>query len=128
MNVTTEATFSGGDGFPRAQPRRGPESAFHQGRGLFGVRSRFGGCHLFSGTFSPGYNKTSPVLPGRLSRIELDSPGSSRLPTATEIATTEYVVADPALAAVVEAWPDLPETLKAGIVAMVKAAKSTLPS
>src|SRR5208283_2675315 len=29
----------GGDGFPRAQPRRGPESAFHQGRGLFGVRA-----------------------------------------------------------------------------------------
>ncbi len=29
---------------------------------------------------------------------------------------------DPALAAVVEAWPDLPEALKAGIVAMVKAA------
>jgi len=28
VNVTTEATFSGGDGFPRAQPRRGPESAF----------------------------------------------------------------------------------------------------
>ena len=29
MNVTTEATFSGGgDGFPRAQPRRGPETAF----------------------------------------------------------------------------------------------------
>ncbi len=31
MNVTTEATFSGGDGFPRAQPRR---------------VSKFGGCHL----------------------------------------------------------------------------------
>ena len=31
---------------------------------------------------------------------------------------------DPALAAVVEAWPDLPEALKAGIVAMVKAARS----
>jgi hypothetical protein len=29
---------------------------------------------------------------------------------------------DPDLAAVVEAWPDLPEALKAGIVAMVKAA------
>ena len=28
----------------------------------------------------------------------------------------------PGLAAVVEAWPDLPEALKAGIVAMVKAA------
>ena len=29
---------------------------------------------------------------------------------------------DPDLAAVVEAWPDLPEALKAGILAMVKAA------
>ena len=70
-----------------------------------------------------GYNKTSPALPGRLSRTELDSSGSSRLPTATEIATTEYVVADPDLAAVVEAWPDLPEAIKAGILAMVKASR-----
>ncbi len=31
---------------------------------------------------------------------------------------------DTDLAAVVEAWPDLPEALKAGIVAMVKAARS----
>ncbi len=31
---------------------------------------------------------------------------------------------DPALAAVVEAWPDLPEALKAGVLAMVKAAHS----
>jgi hypothetical protein len=29
---------------------------------------------------------------------------------------------DPDLAAVAEAWPDLPEAIKAGIVAMVKAA------
>jgi hypothetical protein len=31
---------------------------------------------------------------------------------------------DPDLAAVVEAWPELPEALKAGIMAMVKAARS----
>jgi hypothetical protein len=31
---------------------------------------------------------------------------------------------DPGLAAVVDAWPDLPEAIKAGIVAMVKAARS----
>jgi len=32
------------------------------------------------------------------------------------------VTTNPDLAGVVEAWPDLPEALKAGIVAMVKAA------
>ncbi len=31
---------------------------------------------------------------------------------------------DPDLAAVVEAWPDLPAAIKVGIVAMVKAARS----
>jgi hypothetical protein len=31
---------------------------------------------------------------------------------------------DPDLAAVVEAWPELPEALRAGILAMVKAARS----
>ncbi len=30
---------------------------------------------------------------------------------------------DPDLAAVVAAWPDLPEAIKAGILAMVKAAE-----
>ncbi len=34
------------------------------------------------------------------------------------------VITDPDLAAVVEAWPDLPEAIKAGILAMVKAARS----
>jgi hypothetical protein len=40
---------------------------------------------------------------------------------ATHGATPECVVADPDLAAVVDAWPELPEAIKAGIVAMVKA-------
>ncbi len=35
---------------------------------------------------------------------------------------TDTCKTDPDLAAVVEAWPDLPEALKAGILAMVKAA------
>ena len=35
---------------------------------------------------------------------------------------------DPDLQAVVDAWPGLPPAVKAGIVAMVKAAKSTLLS
>ena len=48
---------------------------------------------------------------------------------ATRGATRVCVVApapedNPDLAAVVEAWPDLPEALKAGILAMVKAARS----
>jgi hypothetical protein len=34
------------------------------------------------------------------------------------------VTTNPDLAAVVDAWPDLPEAIKAGIVAMVKAARS----
>jgi len=48
---------------------------------------------------------------------------------ATGGATRVCVVApapedNPDLAAVVDAWPDMPEVLKAGIVAMVKAARS----
>jgi hypothetical protein len=47
--------------------------------------------------------------------------GSIRLPTATEIATAECVVADRDLTAIVDAWPELPEAIKAGILAMVTA-------
>ena len=35
---------------------------------------------------------------------------------------TDTCKTDPDLAAVVDAWPELPEAIKAGIVAMVKAA------
>ena len=47
--------------------------------------------------------------------------GSIRPLTATQNAT-RLPPDDPGLAAVVEAWPELPEALKAGILAMVKAA------
>jgi hypothetical protein len=47
-----------------------------------------------------------------------------RTPTATKSATTYPEVADPDLAAVVAAWPTLPEAIRAGIVAMVKAART----
>jgi hypothetical protein len=37
---------------------------------------------------------------------------------------TDTCKTDPALAAVVDAWPDLPEAIRVGILAMVKAARS----
>jgi len=46
------------------------------------------------------------------------------LPTATGNATQLCqggVTTDPGLAAVLEAWPNLPDAIKAGVVAMVKA-------
>jgi hypothetical protein len=66
-----------------------------------------------------GCNHFSPAIPDRSSPTEPNAPGSNRIPTATEIATTLYVVADPDLAAVVAAWPELPEVIRAGILAMV---------
>ena len=88
----------------------------------------------------PGTSRTSPSSPddtshlrqthqGRSSRPNPTLPGPSRSPRATRGATRVCVVApapedNPDLAAVVEAWPDLPEALKAGILAMVKAARS----
>jgi hypothetical protein len=45
---------------------------------------------------------------------------------ATEYATRDRVVArqtDPDLAAVIEAWPELPEAIKADILALVKAGR-----
>jgi len=45
----------------------------------------------------------------------------SALPVADHL-PTDTRKTNPDLAAVVDAWPDLPEALKAGIVAMVKAA------
>ena len=47
--------------------------------------------------------------------------------TATEIATAlrqHYVTDDPDLAALVAAWPELPDAIRVGILAMVKAAKT----
>lgn len=55
----------------------------------------------------------------RTEPIQNDSP---RLPRATRGATRDRVVPDPDLAAIVAAWPELPEALRAGILAMVKAA------
>jgi hypothetical protein len=60
-----------------------------------------------------------------LSRMEANDRGRRRTPTATEIATA-LLPDDPALAAVVDAWPKLPDAIKAGILAMVKAAGSRI--
>lgn len=59
-----------------------------------------------------------PDSPNRGPNNELRSPGSPgahHLPTDTR-------QSDPELAALVDAWPTLPEALRAGIVAMVRAA------
>jgi len=70
----------------------------------------------------------------RLWRPLHDSPTSkpskrlrlSALPVADHL-PTDTRKTDPDLAAMVDAWPDLPEALKAGIVAMVKAAARGAP-
>jgi hypothetical protein len=56
------------------------------------------------------------------SRQDATECGPIRSPTATQNATRDCVVADADLAAVVSAWPELPQPIKAGILAMVKAA------
>ena len=61
----------------------------------------------------------SPSNPS--SRQYPNESGSIRPLTATQNAT-RLLPDDPGLAAVVGAWPDLPEALRAGILAMVKAA------
>jgi hypothetical protein len=48
-----------------------------------------------------------------------------RAPIATEIATADYAVADTDLAAVVAAWSELPEAIRTGILAMMKAASAS---
>ena len=50
-----------------------------------------------------------------------DAPSGGSIPPATPPAKP----ADPELAAVIAAWPDLPPALRAGIAAMVKAATQT---
>ena len=53
--------------------------------------------------------------------MEANDHGQRRNRTATEIATA-LLPEDPALAAAVDAWAKLPEAIKAGLVAMAKAA------
>jgi hypothetical protein len=60
-------------------------------------------------------------LPDDLAEVQPDKSGPNRTPTATENAT-HLLPDDPDLAAVVDAWPHLPEAIRAAIVAMVNAA------
>ena len=69
-------------------------------------------CNLLIRSQSTGYRK--PLTPRTL---RLD-PGSVAHHLPTDNRPT-----DPGLAALAEAWPDLPEAVQAGILAMVKACK-----
>ena len=73
-----------------------------------------------------GSNPSSPkVHPTPSSRQDATKSDSIRPPRATRGATRScqpHVAMDPDLAAVVDAWPDLPEAIKAGILAMVRTA------
>ena len=71
---------------------------------------------------------SSQAHPIPSSRQDATETGPICLPTATKIATTQSVVADPELAAVVDAWPGLPEAIRAAILAMVKALAGTFRS
>ena len=115
---------------PRRHPRGGPEVA--------SLALEFGPKFLLGYTSS----RTDPSEPIRLrqnhanykgkpsstladpiasTRQYPNESGSIRPATATQNAT-RLLPDDAGLAAVVDAWPDLPEAVKAGIVAMVKAA------
>jgi hypothetical protein len=61
---------------------------------------------------------------GMDSRQRATASGSRRPPRATKSATSGSVV-DPDLAAIMDAWPNLPEVVRAGIVAIVRAAAGT---
>jgi hypothetical protein len=62
-------------------------------------------------------HEVNPVL-----RQEATARGGQRPARATESATGQ-LSGNPELAVVVAAWPELPETVRAGIVAMVRAAR-----
>ena len=74
---------------------------------------------------NPSDNGGSGVLrlapPATRSRQHPTGTAPSRPPTATQNAT-RLLPADADLAAVVAAWPTLPEPIRAGILAMVRAA------
>ncbi len=54
-----------------------------------------------------------------------EPPSPAPAPTPPTVPATP---ADPELAAVVRAWPDLPSAIRAGVLALVKAASPTTPA
>jgi hypothetical protein len=72
----------------------------------------------------------APISPGMLKSQRNDShnaPSCNALRTETmpagHLMATDTCQIDPDLAAILDAWPTLPDALKVGIVAMVKAAR-----
>jgi len=63
----------------------------------------------------------NPQHLGGQALTETPDPGSTKYATKTAPDT----LADPALGAVVKAWPTLPEPVKAGILAMIEAASKS---
>lgn len=82
---------------------------------------------------TPSFTAQSPSSASahetRLSRQNPTDPDPIRPSTATKIATglrqRHVIDAEPDLAAVVDAWPNLPEAIRAGILAMVQAASGS---
>jgi hypothetical protein len=86
------------------------------------VSTRQNAAETVSGPTFPVFTPSSATeQPITLSRQEPTDNAPKRLPTATENAPA-LLPADPALAAVVDAWPTLPEAVRASILMLVKAA------
>ena len=66
-----------------------------------------------------GLTYRDPIAPSPFTQRNVRTSNLRRLPT---ICPPTPVRSPPDLAAVIDAWPDLPEPIRAGIVAMVKAA------
>jgi len=77
-----------------------------------GIRTR-GGCYT-TPVFKTGDANPEPQTPQQVTET-----ANSVLPSGLP----DSVPIDPDLAAVVEAWPKLPEAIKAGILAMIRAAE-----
>ena len=75
---------------------------------------------------SSDLRRTARTAEGGSTRLNPTHSDMTRPSRATQGAT-HLLPDDPGLAAVVEAWPELPDAIKAGIVAMVRAASGSRP-